>query len=69
MLKGTAADKRNRTQTENMTVRWKPRCPYCGRPLMFVYDEDARGIVSPKCENCHRKSFVDLYKRLSYVTT
>ena len=50
---------------KKMKLKGKPPCPYCGKPLIFGY-EDLRGHANQKCPNCRRNSFVDFDTMKAY---
>lgn len=44
----------------HMKLRGKPRCPYCEKPVSFIYDDMPQGHFSQFCPNCGRQVFVDV---------
>ncbi|QAT48620.1 hypothetical protein EQM14_01820 [Caproiciproducens sp. NJN-50] len=44
----------------SLKIKGKPKCPICGRPLNFVYDDVGYGHINEKCKNCGRSAIVDL---------
>lgn len=58
----------NRSVVLNMPLKGKPPCPYCKKPLGFIY-EDAEGHINQKCPNCGRTSWVDLSTMTVYEIT
>lgn len=42
-----------------MRLKGKPRCPYCHRPLIFIYEDVPRGHLNQKCGNCGKPSIID----------
>ncbi len=41
-----------------MNLRGKPKCPFCNRPLTYVY-EGAKGMTGEKCKKCGQEYLVD----------
>lgn len=43
-----------------MKLKGKPRCPYCERPVSFVYADMPQGHISQRCPNCGHQVLVDV---------
>ena len=47
------------TELNRMKIKGKPRCPYCRKPLTFIYEDVPRGHLNQKCGNCGKPSIVN----------
>ena len=43
-----------------MKLRGKPRCPYCERPVSFIYADMPQGHISQRCPHCGHQVLVDV---------
>ena len=43
-----------------LKLKGKPKCPYCGKPVSFIYDDLPHGHISQLCPNCGRKVMLDV---------
>lgn len=60
MKKKTIDNRRiSKTDLQRMKLKGKPKCPYCQKPLTFIYDDIEKGHLSQKCGNCGKSSVVD----------
>jgi transcription elongation factor Elf1 len=49
-----------------MTLRGKPKCPWCEKPLLYVYSDAKEGHLNLKCKNCGKKVLLDLSTMIAY---
>jgi transposase-like protein len=57
MKNRSATEKRfKKSEIQKMTLKGKPACPYCRRPLTFVYSDVEKGHLSQKCGKCGKTS-------------
>lgn len=47
-------------ELRKMKLKGKPKCPYCEKPVGFIYDDLPHGHISQLCPNCGRKVLVDV---------
>ncbi|MBR1709716.1 MAG: hypothetical protein IJ719_12955 [Clostridia bacterium] len=43
---------------EKLKIKWKPKCPCCGQPLVHVF-EGATGVCGVKCKKCGHRFLID----------
>lgn len=41
-------------------LKGKPKCPYCEKPVSFVYDDIPHGHISQICPTCGHKVLLDV---------
>jgi len=44
----------------HMRLKGNRRCPFCRKPLAFLYEDASSGHMELKCGNCGHRSVVDL---------
>ncbi len=47
-----------KTAGSKMKLKGKPKCPLCGKPLIFVY-EGSIGFSGVKCKRCNQQFLVN----------
>ena len=47
-----------KTVGNKMKLKGKPKCPLCGKPLIFVY-EGSVGYSGVKCKRCNQQFIVN----------
>jgi transposase-like protein len=60
MMPGNTTVNVLKSEVAKMPLKGKPACPYCGRPLTFVYGDVDRGHLGQKCYTCGKTSLVDM---------
>lgn len=41
-------------------LKGKPKCPYCEKPVSFIYDDIPHGHISQICPNCRHRVLLDV---------
>jgi transcription elongation factor Elf1 len=49
-----------KSDVQKMPLKRKPACPYCGKPLTFVYSDVEKGHLGQKCGKCGKPSMLDM---------
>lgn len=50
-----------RSSILSMKLHSKPKCPHCGKPLLFLYDSPiAAGTLFLKCSCCKHNALINL---------
>lgn len=49
-----------------MPLKGKPSCPYCGKTLIFIYNDVKEGHLGQKCGKCGKVSILDIGSLKTY---